>query len=426
MSPSSPLSNLPRRALIKGTVALGAGAALGVPAGPAAAAVQSGVGGMPVLRGNRFDLRLDRIRINKSGTETWANAINGIVPGPVLNWREGDVVTISVTNNLPEMTGIHWHGLILPNDMDGVPGLEFPGIMPGETFTYRFPVVQSGTYWYHSHMGYQEQKGVYSALVIDPVGTPLIQAERDYVVVLSDWMDGSPLLVENDLKHMPDYYSFNRRTVGIFLSDVEQSGLKATAKERWNWANMRMDPSGLQEPTGEAFTYLMNGLTAAQNWTGLFRPGERVRLRFINTSAQSAYDVSVPGLTMDVVHVHGNDVVPVPVDQFRINVAETYDVIVQPRDDRAYTIFAELHPQRLLARHAGAAAGLASARAALRCGADARHGRHGHDDDAGRGCRLQPGPHSDGRHHAVHARGHGRGEETADRLPGEARPAGGD
>jgi len=212
MSPSLPLSNLPRRTLIKGATAFGAGAALGVPTGPAAAAVQSGVSGMPVLRGNRFDLRLDRIRINKSGTETWANAINGIVPGPVLNWREGDVVTINVTNNLPEMTGMHWHGIILPNDMDGVPGLEFPGIMPDETFTYRFPVVQSGTYWYHSHMGYQEQKGIYSALVIDPAGTPLIQAERDYAVVLSDWMDGSPLLVQNDLKHMPDDYNFNRRT----------------------------------------------------------------------------------------------------------------------------------------------------------------------------------------------------------------------
>jgi len=259
----------------------------------------------------------------------------------VLNWREGDVVTINVTNNLPEMTGLHWHGIILPNDMDGVPGLEFPGIMPGETFTYRFPVVQSGTYWYHSHMGYQEQKGVYSALVIDPAGTPLIQADRDYVVVLSDWMDGSPLVVQNNLKHMSDYYNFNRRTLGTFISDVEQSGLKATVKERWNWADMRMDPSGLQEPTSTAFTYLMNGMTSAENWTALFQPGERVRLRFTNTSAQSTYDVSIPGLTMNVVHVHGNDVVPVPVDQFRINVAETYDVIVQPRDDRAYTIFAQ-------------------------------------------------------------------------------------
>lgn len=334
------VARLPRRHFVKGAAALGAAAALARP-GHASAAVQSGVGGMPVLRGNRFDLRLDRVRVNKSGTETWANAINGLVPGPVLNWREGDVVTITVTNNLPEMTGLHWHGIILPNEMDGVPGLEFPGIMPGETFTYRFPVVQSGTYWYHSHMGYQEQKGVYSALVIDPAGTPMIQAERDYVVVLSDWMDGSPLLVQNDLKHMPDYYNFNRRTVGTFLDDVAQSGLEATARERWGWAQMRMDPSGIQEPTGEAFTYLMNGKRADENWTGLFRPGERVRLRFINASAQSTYDVSIPGLTMDVVHVHGNDVVPVPVDQFRVNVAETYDVIVQPREDRAYTIFAQ-------------------------------------------------------------------------------------
>ncbi len=331
---------LQRRRFIKGAAALGAGAALGVPA-VASAAVQSGVGSMPVLRGNHFDLRLDRIQVNKSGTPTWANAINGIVPGPVLNWREGDVVTINVTNNLPEMTGLHWHGIILPNDMDGVPGLEFPGIMPGETFTYRFPVLQSGTYWYHSHMGYQEQKGVYSALVIDPAGTPLVQAERDYVVVLSDWMDDSPLVVQNNLKHESDYYNYNRRTVGTFFDDVSQSGLKATAKDRWQWANMRMDPSGIQEPTGPVFTYLMNGKRADENWTGLFRPGERVRLRFINTSAQSTYDVSIPGLTMNVVHVHGNDVTPVPVDQFRINVAETYDVIVQPRDENAYTIFAQ-------------------------------------------------------------------------------------
>ena len=333
-------SSLPRRKFIRGAAALGAGSALALPK-RAKAAVQSGVGGMPVLRGNHFDLRLDRVRVNKSGTETWGNAINGLTPGPVLNWREGDVVTVNVTNNMPEMTGLHWHGIILPNPMDGVPGLEFPGIMPGETFTYRFPVVQSGTYWYHSHMGYQEQKGLYSALVIDPAGTPLIQVDRDYVVVLSDWMDGSPLVVQNNLKHMSDYYNFNRRTVGTFFDDVHQSGLGATVKDRWQWAGMRMDPSGIQEPTGEAFTYLMNGMTAAQNWTGLFRPGERVRLRFVNTSAQSFYDISIPGLTMTVVHVHGNDVDPVPVDQFRIGVAETYDVLVEPREDRAYTVFAQ-------------------------------------------------------------------------------------
>ena len=332
-------SNLPRRHFVQGAASLGAIAAFGVPA--QASAVEGGIGGPPVLRGNRFDLRLDRIAINKTGTQDWANAINGIVPGPVLHWKQGDVVTLNVTNNLPELSAVHWHGIILPNNMDGVPGIEFPGIQPGETFTYRFPVVQSGTYWYHSHAGYQEQKGLYSALVIEPNGEPLIKADRDYVVMVSDWMDGSPLLVENNLKHMSDYYNYNRRTVGTFISDARQNGLGATIKERAHWADMRMDPSGINQPTGALFTYLMNGKTAAENWTGLFRPGERVRLRFVNASAQTAYDVSIPGLTMNVVHVHGNDVHPVPVDQFRINVAETYDVIVQPREDRAYTVFVQ-------------------------------------------------------------------------------------
>ena len=302
---------------------------------------RSALAAAPELRGNRFDLRLDRVAINKSGTTDWANAINGGVPGPTMRWREGDVVTLNVTNNLPELTGLHWHGIILPNPMDGVPGLEFPGIQPGETFTYRFPVVQSGTYWYHSHLAYQEQKGAYGALIIDPAGTPRVQADRDYVVLLSDWMDGSPLIVHNNLKHMSDYYNFNRRTLGTFVSDVRQSGLAATVKERANWADMRMDPSGIMNPTGALYTYLMNGLPSGANWTGLFRPGERVRLRFINASAMTYYDISIPGLTMNVVHVHGNDVEPVPVDQFRIGVAETYDVIVQPREDRAYTVFAQ-------------------------------------------------------------------------------------
>ena len=315
-----------------------AGSALGWPES-AAAAVSTGVGGQAVLRGNNFDLRLDRIGINRTGTPDWANAVNGSVPAPVLHWRQGDVVTLNVTNNLPDLTGMHWHGIILPNDMDGVPGLEFPGIAPGETFTYRFPVLQSGTYWYHSHMGYQEQKGLAGALIIEPAGEPLIKVDRDYVVVLSDWMDGSPLLVQNTLKHSADNYNYNRRTVGTFFSDVAQSGLGATISERAGWAEMRMDPSGIQSPTAALYTYLINGKTAAENWTGLFRPGERVRLRFINASAMTYYDISLPGLPMSVVHVHGNDVDPVTVDQLRVGVAETYDVIVTPPEDRAYTLF---------------------------------------------------------------------------------------
>ena len=328
---------LGRRRFVQGAAALGGGAALS--AGSAHAL--TGAAEPAVLRGNRFDLRLDRMMVNKTGANDWGNAINGGVPGPILHWRQGDVVTLNVTNNLPELTGVHWHGIILPNPMDGVPGMSFPGIRPGETFTYRFPVVQSGTYWYHSHMGYQEQKGAYGALIIEPDGKPLVQADRDYAVVLSDWMDGSPLVVQNNLKHMSDYYNFNRRTLGTFAADVRRSGLAMTVKERARWADMRMDPSGINQPTGALFTYLMNGMPPAANWTALFRPGERVRLRFINTSAQTFYDVSIPGLAMDVVHVHGNDVVPVTVDQFRIGVAETYDVIVRPREDRAYTIFAQ-------------------------------------------------------------------------------------
>ena len=332
-------SDVGRRRFVQGAAALGVGTAVDLRSRQAWAL--TGPGKPAALRGNHFDLTLDRITVNKTGTRSWANAINGGVPGPVLYWREGDVVTLNVTNNLPVLTGVHWHGIILPNDMDGVPGLEFPGIRPGETFTYRFPVVQSGTYWYHSHMGYQEQKGAYGALVIEPDGEKLIKADRDYVVVLSDWMDGDPMVVADTLKQQGDNYNFDRRTLGTFISDVEQSGLGTTIAERLRWGGMRMDPSGIAEPTGAIYTYLMNGYPPSANWTALFRPGERVRLRFINASAVTYYDIRIPGLTMDVVHVHGNDVVPVSVDELRIAVAETYDVIVQPRDNRAYTIFAQ-------------------------------------------------------------------------------------
>jgi len=331
--------DLHRRGFVQGLAGFAAGAALGLR--PASAAGTLGQSGPGPLRGNRFDLRLDHIAVNKTGTPSWANAINGGTPGPTLYWREGDVVTINLTNNLPEMTGVHWHGIIIPNPMDGVPGLEFAGIKTGETFTYRFPVLQNGTYWYHSHMGYQEQKGAYGALIIEPDGKPLIQADRDYPIMLSDWMDGDPMTVANNVKQQGDYYSFHRRTLGTFISDAKQSGLGATINERLQWGAMNMDPSGLAAPTGIIYTYLVNGMPPAANWTGLFTPGERVRLRFINASAITYYDIRIPGLTMEVVHVHGNDVQPVKVDELRIGVAETYDVIVEPRENRAYTIFAQ-------------------------------------------------------------------------------------
>jgi len=245
-----PLQRIVRRRFVQDAAALGAGAVLATRSRSALAL--TGPGEPTVMRGNHFDLTLDRIAVNKTGTPNWANAINGGVPGPVLRWREGDVVTLNITNNLLVMTGVHWHGIILPNDMDGVPDLEFPGIQPGEIFTYRFPVMQSGTYWYHSHMGYQEQKGTCGALIIEPKSEPLLKADREHVVLLSDWMGGDPHVVQNNLKQQSDYYNYHRRTLGTFMSDVAQSGLGSTVSERLQWANMRMEPTGLEEPSPNA------------------------------------------------------------------------------------------------------------------------------------------------------------------------------
>ncbi|WP_237482757.1 copper resistance system multicopper oxidase [Lichenibacterium dinghuense] len=335
-----PRPALTRRRFVAGLGAAAASSLLGLRQARAAFALKSpGEAIVPVT--SSYDLVVARGTANKTGTETWANTINGGTPGPTLRWREGDVVTLNVRNDMPEVTGLHWHGIILPNDMDGVPGLEFAGIAPGETYQYRFPVLQSGTYWYHSHMGYQEQKGVYGALVIDPVGRDFVQADRDYVVLLSDWTDEDPKDIQNKTKYQSDYYNFGKRTVTSFFADVERSGLEPVLKERFHENESRMDPSGLEAPSGETYTYLINGQPPSANWTALFRPGERVRLRFINASAATYYDVRIPGLAMSVVNVHGNDVVPVAVDQFRIGVAETYDVVVRPTQDRAFTIYAE-------------------------------------------------------------------------------------
>lgn len=345
MMPTEISPTLGRRRVLQGAAAVGTASILSparaAPPGARANFTLASPNEPAVRPGSAFELAVDRQLINKTGTRSWANAINGGVPGPTLRWREGDVVTINLANRMPEMTGFHWHGIILPNPMDGVPGLQFPGIQPGETFTYRFPVLQSGTYWYHSHMGYQEQKGAYGALIIDPAGEPLVKADRDYAVVLSDWTDQDPHVIANNFKHDSEMYNFGRRTLRTFFSDAAHSRLGAAVSERWRWADMRMDPSGIQAPTGYTYTYLVNGFPPEANWTALFRPGERVRLRFINASAASFFDVSLPGLTMEVVHAHGNDVVPVPVDQFRIGIAETFDVMVQPREDRAYTIFVQ-------------------------------------------------------------------------------------
>lgn len=332
-------SNVDRRRFVQGTAMLGATAALGFGSSNAWAA--SDFREPKVLTGTEFNLSVTRQPINITGRKSWANAINGGVPGPVLRWRQGDVVNIHLKNEMPDLTGFHWHGIILPNDMDGVPGLEFPGIEPGGSYHYRFPVLQSGTYWYHSHMGYQEQKGAYGALIIDPDGEDHIQSDREHIIVLSDWMDGDPKVVASNFKQDSGYYNFKKRTLETDIADIKKNGLGATIAERFRWSKMRMDPTGLQAPSGIIYTYLVNGFPPTANWTGLFRPGERVRLRIINASAATYFDVRIPGLKMSVVHVHGNNVVPVEVDEFRIGVAETYDVIVEPTEDKAYTLFAQ-------------------------------------------------------------------------------------
>ena len=295
----------------------------------------------PVLSGTEFNLTIAETAVNFTGAPRMATTVNGSIPAPILRWREGDTVTLRVTNRLAVPTSIHWHGIILPYQMDGVPGVSFRGIAPGETFVYRFKVQQSGTYWYHSHSGFQEQTGIYGAIIVDPAEGNRIRADRDYVVQLSDWTDEDPLTVFANLKKMSDYYNYNQPTVGDFLRDTADKGLGVAMDKRRMWNRMRMSPTDLADISAYTYTFLMNGTTPAGNWTGLFKPGERVRLRFIGSGTQSFFDVRIPGLKMTVVQADGVDVEPVTVDEFRIGPGETYDLIVEPKEDRAYTIFAQ-------------------------------------------------------------------------------------
>ena len=293
-----------------------------------------------VLRGTQFDLVVEEQSINLTGATRMATTINGSFPAPTLVWREGDTVTIRVTNHLKEDTSIHWHGIILPFEMDGVPGLSFQGIAPGTTFTYQFTVQQSGTYWYHSHSGDQKVTGMYGALIIEPRDGEHLQADRDYVVHLSDWSDTSMLKVFRTLKQQSDVYNTRKPTFADFLRDVRATGLQAAVAERAMWQQMRMNPTDLADVSGAVLQFLLNGNTPAQPWTGLFTPGERVRLRFINAAGNSLYDVRIPGVTMTLVQADGIDVQPVPFEEFRFGPGETYDVIVEPTDD-VCTIFAQ-------------------------------------------------------------------------------------
>ena len=293
------------------------------------------------LSGNTFNLSIEKIAVNVTGNPSIAKTVNGMLSGPTLRWKEGDTVTINVTNNLNEDTSIHWHGIILPASMDGVPGISFDGIKPGETFTYTFPIVQSGTYWYHSHSGFQEQEGVFGAIIIEPKIKDPYEYDREYVISLSDWSDEKPSSVYRKLKLSASYYNFKQRTVGDFFDEVKEKGFFEAFSERKMWNEMKMTDRDISDVSGYTYTYLMNGENPATIFKALFKNGEKIRLRFINSAAMTFFDVRIPGLKMTVVAADGNNIQPVTVDEFRIGVAETYDVIVEPEVNKAYSIFAQ-------------------------------------------------------------------------------------
>ncbi|MGH8223020.1 MAG: copper resistance system multicopper oxidase [Woeseiaceae bacterium] len=293
------------------------------------------------VRYREFDLAIGRVPLVIGDRRAAAIGLNGTVPGPLLRFREGDRITLNVTNELTEDSSIHWHGLMVPAGMDGVPGISFPGILPGETFRYQFDVVQNGTYWYHSHSGFQEQLGLYGPIVIDPAGADPVAYDREFVILLSDWTFEDPYRVFANLKRFPEYYNRQRRTLGDLFDDAAGSGWKAALAERRMWGGMRMSPADIADVTASTYTYLLNGYDPVANWTGVFEPGQRIRLRFINGSAMSFFNVRIPGMPMTIVQADGIDLEPVVVEEFQIGVAETYDAIVEPAAGRAYTVFAE-------------------------------------------------------------------------------------
>ena len=330
-----------RRRFIQSTAALGVLEAFRGLA-PAYAQSVPGPGGEIRVGGDRIaDLIIARTPFAYAGREGMAVTINGTVPGPILRFREGEVATLRVTNRLDEDTSIHWHGILLPSEMDGVPGVSFPGIRPGETFTYRYQVRQNGTYWYHSHSSLQEQQGMYAPIIMEPNRPDPVAYDREHVIVLSDWTFRDPHRVLAVMKKQSGFFNFQQRTLGDFFREAKANGFRDTWEERAMWGRMRMNPADILDVTGAAYAYLVNGLPPDGNWTGLFRTGERVRLRFINSAAATNFNVRIPGLPMTVVAADGQNVQPVTVEEFQIAIAETYDVIVTPKDEAAYTVFAE-------------------------------------------------------------------------------------
>ncbi|MBR9753566.1 MAG: copper resistance system multicopper oxidase [Gammaproteobacteria bacterium] len=342
MAPKPSEFSVSRRQLLKGGSALGLGAMMSGVA-PAWANPWGHTSGYSqgVEHGPEISLVIRREDIDIAGKFARPISINGSSPGPMVRLKEGQDAVIKVTNLLDEPTSIHWHGIILPPEMDGVPGISFAGIAPGETFTYRFPVTQSGTYWYHSHSGLQEQEGHAGPLIIDSATPEAFTYDREHVLLLTDWTFEDPKSVFRNLKTMEGYYNYQERTVADFFADVRRGGWVDTIESRSMWAEMRMSSRDIADVTGSTYTYLLNGHSPEENWSALFKRGETVRLRVVNGSAMSYFDLRIPGLKMTVVAADGQPVQPVEVDELRIAVAEAYDVLVTPEDDKAYTIFAE-------------------------------------------------------------------------------------
>jgi len=335
-----------RRQMLRGAALAGSGIALSswFPAW-----AQTGSPGivrpLPTLSGNEITLRIARQAMVIDGRRSDAIGVNGTVPAPLLRLREGQTVRLNVVNELDEDSSIHWHGVLVPTEFDGVPGVSFPGIRPRSTFTYEFPVRQSGTYWYHSHSGFQEQLGHYGPIIIDPAGPDPVAFDREHVIVLADHSPLSPEAIFRRLKVDPGSFNRQRQTLAGLLAGSDQP-----LKDRLDWGRMRMDPTDISDVTGSAYTYIINGVGPQDNWTGLFTPGERVRLRFINASSMTTFNVRIPGLRLTIVQADGQNVVPIEVDEFQIGVAETYDAVVKPMDDRAYTLVGEAIDRSGMAR----------------------------------------------------------------------------
>lgn len=413
---SDPRPVLSRRRFVQGLALGGVVAGSGLWRASDAFAASARAMAATELRGTDLSLAIGRSTVDFTGRARSAVTVNGSLPAPILRWREGDTVSIRVANTLAdEMTSIHWHGILLPANMDGVPGLSFDGIAPGEAFQYRFQLRQSGTYWYHSHSMFQEQAGLYGALVIAPLEPPPYRFDREHVILLSDWTDLDPAALYRRMKKMPMHDNTYQRTVGDFMRDTRRDGLRATLADRGMWGRMRMTPSDISDINAHTYTYLMNGTAPAGNWTGLFRSGEKVLLRFINGSAMTYFDVRIPGLKLTVVAADGQYIHPVSVDEFRIAVAETFDVIVEPSGQDAFTIFAQDMGRT------GHACGTLAVRHGLQAPVPALDPRplltmadmaHGGDHDA---MQMAHGGHDA---HAGHG-GHGSGGSAPKHPPGE-------